>query len=73
MYENGKMRPVETIPGMQGGGYKGEDGDGEFSMTYCKNICKCHSVPPPSTIKKERMTESNIKLTSHSKLPKNYL
>jgi hypothetical protein len=23
MYENGKMRPVETVPGMGGGGYGG--------------------------------------------------
>jgi hypothetical protein len=22
MYENGKMRPVETVPGMRGGGIK---------------------------------------------------
>jgi hypothetical protein len=24
MYVNGKMRPIETIPGMEGGGNKGE-------------------------------------------------
>jgi hypothetical protein len=30
MYENGKMRPVETIPGM-GGGIKENDGRGEFN------------------------------------------
>jgi hypothetical protein len=29
MYEKGKMRPVETIPGM-GGGIKENDGGGEF-------------------------------------------
>jgi hypothetical protein len=24
-------------------------------LIYCKNICKCHNVPPPSTtIKKEK-------------------
>jgi hypothetical protein len=36
MYVNGKMRPVETIPGM-----------GEWvnsTMIHCKNFCKCHSV-----------------------------
>jgi hypothetical protein len=28
MHENGKMRPVETVPGM--GGVKEHDGGGEF-------------------------------------------
>jgi hypothetical protein len=31
MYINGKMRPVETIPGMEGGGIKENDGEGEFN------------------------------------------
>jgi hypothetical protein len=31
MYENGKMRPVETIPGMWGGEIKENDGGGEFN------------------------------------------
>jgi hypothetical protein len=31
MYENGKMRPVETIPGMGGGRIKENDGGGEFN------------------------------------------
>jgi hypothetical protein len=31
MYVNGKMRPVETIPGMGGGGIKENDGGGEFN------------------------------------------
>jgi hypothetical protein len=30
MYENGKKRPVETIPGMEGGGIKENEGGGEF-------------------------------------------
>jgi hypothetical protein len=30
MYENGKMRRVETVPGMGGGGNKGEWWRGEF-------------------------------------------
>jgi hypothetical protein len=30
MYENGKMRPVETIPGMGGRGIKNDRGD-EFN------------------------------------------
>jgi hypothetical protein len=31
MYENGKMKSVETIPGMGGRGRKENDGGGEFN------------------------------------------
>jgi hypothetical protein len=31
MYVNGKIRPVETILGVRGGGIKEKDGRGEFS------------------------------------------
>jgi hypothetical protein len=31
MYANGKMRPVETIPGMGGGGIKENSGGDEFN------------------------------------------
>jgi hypothetical protein len=31
MYENGKMRPVETIPGMGERGIKEKDGEGELN------------------------------------------
>jgi hypothetical protein len=31
MYENGKMRSVETIPGMGRGGIKENDGGSEFN------------------------------------------
>jgi hypothetical protein len=31
VFENGKMRPVETIPGIRGEGIKENDGEGEFS------------------------------------------
>jgi hypothetical protein len=30
MYENRKMRPIETIPGMEGGEIKKNDEGGEF-------------------------------------------
>jgi hypothetical protein len=30
MYINRKMRPVETVPGMVGGGIKENNGGGEF-------------------------------------------
>jgi hypothetical protein len=48
MYENGKMRWVETIPRIRGGRIKENDGGGEinYDMIYCKNFCKCHNVPP---------------------------
>jgi hypothetical protein len=31
MYVNGKMRPIETIPGIEGGRIKENDGGGEFN------------------------------------------
>jgi hypothetical protein len=31
MYENGKMRPAETVPGMGGGGTKENGREGEFN------------------------------------------
>jgi hypothetical protein len=31
MYENGKMRHIETIPGIEGEGIKENDGGSEFS------------------------------------------
>jgi hypothetical protein len=31
MHVNGKIRPVETIPGMRGGEVKENDGGGEFN------------------------------------------
>jgi hypothetical protein len=39
MYENGKMRPEETIPGMGRGDYKGERWRGESTVTYHKKFC----------------------------------
>jgi hypothetical protein len=46
MNVNGKMRPVETIPGMRGE-VKWKDGGSKFKtrILYCKNFCKCHNVP----------------------------
>jgi hypothetical protein len=45
MYENGIMRPVETIPGMGGRRIKENDG-GDESKIYCKHTYKCYNVPP---------------------------
>jgi hypothetical protein len=38
MYENGKMRPVETIPGMGGGWLKENDGRGEFNYDILQEL-----------------------------------
>jgi hypothetical protein len=62
MYVNGRMISVETIPGM---GEKMEEngGGGEFNiiyLIYCKNFCKCHNVPPPSTIIKKFKNKKQI-------------
>jgi hypothetical protein len=52
MYVNVKMIPVETILGIGGGRIK-ESGGGVnpimIRLIYCKDLCKCHNVPPPST------------------------
>jgi hypothetical protein len=57
MYVNGKMRPVETVPGMGGQGIKENDGGVNSStiyLIYCKNFYKCHNVPLSSTTIKKR-------------------
>jgi hypothetical protein len=41
-YENGKVRPVETIP--EGGGRMVARVNS--TMMYCKNFGKCHNIPP---------------------------
>jgi hypothetical protein len=46
IYENGKMRPVESIPEMGVGGIKEHDEGVISTMIYCKNLGKCHNVPP---------------------------
>jgi hypothetical protein len=47
VYVNGKIRLVETIPGMGGEGIKKNEGERVNSTSiYCKNFCKCHNVSP---------------------------
>jgi hypothetical protein len=50
MNVSGKMRPIETVPGMGGSGRKKKMMEGVNStMIYLinyKNFCKCHHVPP---------------------------
>jgi hypothetical protein len=46
MYVNGKMRSVETIPGMGGGGRMTERVNSTIMyLIYLKNFCKCYNVP----------------------------
>jgi hypothetical protein len=44
MYENGKMRPFETIQGMERGRIKENHGKGEFNYDICEKFCRCHNV-----------------------------
>jgi hypothetical protein len=46
VYENGKMRPAETIPEMGEEGIKENGGGVNSTMIHCKNFCKCHNAPP---------------------------
>jgi hypothetical protein len=51
MYVNAKMRPIETVPGMHGGGIKERGGGVNSSMIYliyCKNFHRCHMYPHPA-------------------------
>jgi hypothetical protein len=52
MYVNGKMKAVETIPGIGTGEIK-ESGRGVNStIICCKNFCKCYNVSPHNNNKK---------------------
>jgi hypothetical protein len=44
IYGNGKMRPIETVPGTEGG----ENKEDRVNLTkiYCKHFCNCHSLSP---------------------------
>jgi hypothetical protein len=54
------MRPIEVIPGMVGGGIKENDrGRVNSTMIYCKKFCKCHNVPPSTTIIKIKYKKIN--------------
>jgi hypothetical protein len=45
MYENGKMRSVETITEIGAGRIKENSGGMNSTMLYYKNFCECHNVP----------------------------
>jgi hypothetical protein len=44
MYVNGKIRPVETTPGMGAGRRMMKRVNS--TMIYCEHFYKCHNVPP---------------------------
>jgi hypothetical protein len=48
MYINGKMKLVEIFPRMRRGQRRMMEGVNLSTIypIYCKNICKCHNVPP---------------------------
>jgi hypothetical protein len=46
IYENGKMRPVETLPRVGGEGIKGNDGEVNSTMIYYTNFYRYHNVSP---------------------------
>jgi hypothetical protein len=51
---NRKKIPVETVSQMRGRRLRMVEGvsSSMIYLIYCKNLCKCHNVPPPSiTIK----------------------
>jgi hypothetical protein len=50
MYENGKMRPVETITGLGGGGTKENDGGGEFNCDILLKLLLMSQCTPRTTI-----------------------
>jgi hypothetical protein len=45
MYVNGKMRPTETIRGIERGWIKRMMEGGNSTMIYCKDFCECHNAP----------------------------
>jgi hypothetical protein len=46
MYENGKMRSVETFPEMGVRGQRRMMEGVNSTKIYCKNFCYCHNIPP---------------------------
>jgi hypothetical protein len=55
------MRPVETIPGMGGGGIKENGGGANLTMIHCKHFYKCHSVPPAQQQNADKKYRSDLR------------
>jgi hypothetical protein len=51
MYVIAKMIPVENVSGIREGKMRAVEGvnSSMIYLIYCKNLCKCYNVPPPST------------------------
>jgi hypothetical protein len=45
MYENGKMKPVETVPRKGGGGVKENDGGGKFNYDTVRTFVNVTMYP----------------------------
>jgi hypothetical protein len=57
---NGKeMRPVETIPGMGGGGIKENDGGSEFNWYIVRTFVNVTIYPQHNNTKKTRNEKNN--------------
>jgi hypothetical protein len=63
------MRPVETTPGIRAEESTGRVEGVNSSMIYlihCKDLCKCHNVPPPiTTIKKKNLFIHMVKYATY--------
>jgi hypothetical protein len=59
MYENGKMRPAEIIPGIGEVGIKENDGGLNSAKIYCKNFVNVTMYPQYNNNKKEKKTLKN--------------
>jgi hypothetical protein len=60
MYENGKMIPVETIPGMGGGRIKENDGGVNSTMIHCRTFVNI-TMYLSTTIIQKKISFSTLK------------
>jgi hypothetical protein len=58
MYENGKIRPVETIKIMGGRQRRMTEGV-NLTKIYYKHFCKCHNVLQYNIVKKKKKNLNN--------------
>jgi hypothetical protein len=68
LHVNGKLISVETVPGMgEKDGWRRMMEEVNSSMIYliqCKNFCKCHNVPWPSTTIKKKSQLFKFNMTN---------
>jgi hypothetical protein len=58
MYENGKMRPAETIPGIRGRGIKKNSGGANSTVLFYRHLSKYRNVPQYNN----NMINKNVKI-----------